>query len=280
MANWCDKTWLITGASSGIGKVVAQTILQCGGRVIATARNSAALVDVVSSAKGRAIGVALDVTKADQVTEAIRQARNLGTIDVLFNNAGYGFMGGIEESADDEIEAQFAVNFLGALRVIRAILPEMRERGSGFIVNVSSIAGVFGTAGVGFYSASKFALEGLSESLAAEVKPFGIHVMIVEPGAFRTAFFGRSLGVTRHPHPAYSQLAAERVKRAKRDGTQAGDPVRGVAAIIAAMESAAPPSRLVLGRSAFDLVKNVLETRLGELENWRESALSADFTDQ
>lgn len=278
MTSWAERTWFITGASKGFGRVMTETILGRGGRVVATARDPGALADLVAGSDGRAIAVRLDVADKREIGEAVRAAEAFGGIDVLFNNAGYGFLGGVEESSDDEIDAQWQVNYFGALNMIRALLPGMRERGrGGYIVNISSIAGVRGFQGATFYCATKFALEALSEGLAGEVAPFGIKVMVVEPGYFRTDFSGGSIRMTASPNPAYPELEIHRQAAAAADGNQQGDPVRGVAAIIRAMDNPQPPLHLPLGTDAYKVVNGVLKAKLAELEQWREITESTDF---
>lgn len=277
MASWGDRTWLITGASTGFGRAMADLVLSRGGRVIATARDASMLSDLVDSSGGRAIGVALDVSDPGQTATAMERAEAFGGADVLFNNAGYGFLGGLEESSTEEIARQFDVNLFAPIRLAKKVLPGMRERGGGYIVNMSSIAGVRGFPGSGFYSGSKFALEGVSEALAGEVAPFGIGVMIVEPGYFRTDFAGRSIHMAASPHPAYEDLARRRAQVQEVDGAQPGDPVRGVAAILAAMEAEVPPLRLALGADAYEFATAALDRRRAELDRWIEITRSTDF---
>jgi NAD(P)-dependent dehydrogenase (short-subunit alcohol dehydrogenase family) len=278
MAVWGDRTWLITGASTGFGRAMARLVLARGGRVVVTARDPATLADLVETSGGRAIGLPLDVRDEAGTAAMLREAEAFGGADVLFNNAGYGFLGGVEESAPDEIAAQFEVNLFAPIRLARGVLPGMRERGRGVIVNMSSIAGVRAFPGSGFYAGSKFALEGVSEALAGEVAPFGIGVMIIQPGFFRTDFAGRSIRGTSTPHPAYPVLEAARARVSRTDGAQPGDPARGVAAILAAMESDAPPLRLALGPDAYTIVGDVLDARRTELDGWAELTGSTDFT--
>jgi len=277
MASWGDRTWLITGASTGFGRAMADLVLSRGGRVVATVRDPSTLGAFVESSRGRAIAVALDVRDSGQAAAAIAQVEAFGGADVLFNNAGYGFLGGLEESGAEEIETQFDVNLFAPIRLARAVLPGMRARGRGFIVNMSSIAGVKDFPGSPFYSGSKFALEGVSEALAGEVAPFGIGVMIVEPGYFRTDFAGRSIRMTASPHPAYEALLKGRARVNETDGAQPGDPVRGVAAILAAMEAEAPPLRLALGPDAYAFTIATLDARRAELDRWAETTRSTDF---
>lgn len=277
MAGWGDKTWLITGASTGFGRAMADLVLSRGGRVIATARDPATLTGLIDSGEGRAIGVTLDVSDLRQTNAAMEEVAAFGGADVLFNNAGYGFLGGVEESAIDEIAAQFDVHVFAPIRLVKAVLPGMRERGRGFILNMSSIAGVKGFPGSPFYTGSKAALAGVSESLAGEVAPFGIGVMVIEPGYFRTDFAGRSIRMTASPHPAYEALAKGRARVWKSDGVQPGDPARGAAAILTAMEADTPPMHLALGPDAYDFVGGVLEARRAELEAWANTTRGTDF---
>lgn len=277
MADWGGKCWFVTGASSGFGRAIASMVLENGGKVVATARNPAVLDDLVASAPGRVLATRLDIRDPQQMKQALADAEAFGGIDVLVNNAGYGFLGGVEESSDDEIEAQMDVNFFGPLRLLRAALPAMRARGAGFIVNISSIAGVRAFAGSAFYSGSKFALEALSEALAGELDRFGIKVLIVEPGYFRTDFSGRSIMVAGSPHPDYGFLARRRESALEAHGAQIGDPARGAAAILKAMNSENPPQRLAMGSDAYGIVREVLNSRLAELDSWRALTESTDF---
>ena len=276
--SFSDRTWFVTGASSGFGKAIAQEALARGGRVIATARDPATVADLVAAHGNRVLALTLDVTDRAQIAAAIESADRFGGVDVLVNNAGYGFVGGVEESGEGEIAAQMAVNFQGPLDMIRTVLPGMRARGrGGFIVNLSSIAGVRAFPGSAFYSASKFALEGLSEGLAGEVKPFGIGVMIVEPGYFRTDFSGRSIRTTEHGDPAYAALAKMRAAIPKIDGRQQGDPKRGAAAIVEAVDSDEPPLRLVLGSDALEICGAAFDTRRAELDRWAAVSQGTDY---
>jgi len=279
VASWGERAWLITGASTGFGRAMAELVLGRGGRVVATARDAATLSNLVGASGGRAIAVALDVRDPGQTAEAMAQAEAFGGVDVLFNNAGYGFLGGLEESSTDEIEAQFDVNLFAPIRLAKAVLPGMRARGRGYIVNMSSIAGVKGFPGSPFYSGSKFALEGVSEALAGEVRAFGVGVMIVEPGFFRTDFAGRSIRMTASPHPAYEAMARGRERVHETDGTQPGDPARGVAAILSAMEAEAPPLRLALGPDAYAFATAALDARRAELDRWADTTRGTDFVE-
>jgi NAD(P)-dependent dehydrogenase (short-subunit alcohol dehydrogenase family) len=273
-----NGVWLITGASIGFGQALAKELIARGGRVIATARNLSSVAALEASAPDRVLPLALDVTRSDHITAAVQAAlKRFGRIDVLVNNAGYGFLSGMEEASNAEARAQFDVNFFGLSSMTRAILPIMRRQQSGCIVNMSSVAGVFAMGGSAYYSASKFAVEGLSESLAQEVAPFGIRVLIVEPGAFRTEFFGRSMVKPANPIKEYQDLAAMRANLDKMHGLQAGDPLLGAAAIIDTVVSPSPPLRLVLGRSAFERARKALQARLEDIEKCRSVALSVEF---
>lgn len=271
------RTWFITGASAGFGRALAEAALAQGDRVVATARAPATLDGLVAAGEGRVLALALDVTLPAQITAAVAEAERWGGIDILVNNAGYGFTGGIEESTDAEVRTQFEVNFFGLAALTRAVLPAMRARGSGFIVNFSSMAGVRGYPVAGYYCASKFAVEGLSESLAGELAPFGIGVMLVEPGAFRTDFAGRSLVAPANPNPEYPHLAELRAALVGYDQVQPGDPVRAADALIAALAAPEPPLRLVLGSDAYGVVHETLSQRLAEVEQWRAISESTDF---
>jgi len=277
MTRFNEKTWFVTGASAGFGKALAHAVLERGGRIIATARDVTRLEELAIAGGSRALLLPLDVARPDQIAPAIAQAEAFGGIDVLVNNAGYGFLGGIEESSEAELRQQMEVNFFGAAELIRCALPAMRSRGRGYIVNISSIAGVRGFASSGWYSASKFALEGLSEALAKEIEPFGIGVMIVEPGQFRTDFAGRSIVGPSSPIADYEHLAAVRTSVDEMDGRQPGDPARAAAAILDAVNAPAPPRRLVLGTDAVQVVKGALQQRIDELAAWTSVAEGANF---
>ncbi|MDB5702295.1 MAG: short chain dehydrogenase [Sphingomonadales bacterium] len=275
---YSDRTWLVTGTSSGFGKAIAREVLDRGGRVIATARDPGSVADLVAEYGDRVLPLALDVTDKAQIAAAIVRSDAFGGVDVLVNNAGYGFLGGVEESSEDEIADQMDVNFYGALKMIRAVLPGLRDRArGGYIVNLSSIAGVCSFPGAGFYSASKFALEGLSEALAAELKGFDIGVMIVEPGYFRTDFSGRSIRVARHGHPAYRELAESRAGLGAIDGSQPGDPARGARAILDTIDAPRAPLRLALGPDAVEICEHALGRRRADLDGWAEVSRGTDF---
>jgi NAD(P)-dependent dehydrogenase (short-subunit alcohol dehydrogenase family) len=273
-----NGVWMVTGASAGFGRSLCEEVLARGGRLIATARDPAVLADIVATAPGRALAVKLDLSRPEQIAPAVDTAqRHFGAIDVLVNNAGYGFLAAVEEASDAEVRAQFEVNFFGAASLIRAVMPAMRARRSGTIINISSSAGSRGGAGAAYYSGTKWALEALSESLAAEAGPLGIRVLIVEPGPFRTHFAGRSMVTPEKPIADYAAAAATRAWLVSTDGKQRGDPARAATIIVDTAISADPPLRLVLGKMSFDHVCNALNERLKDTLRSSALAASADF---
>jgi short-subunit dehydrogenase len=275
MTKWGQKNWFITGASAGFGRTLTEAVLARGGRVVATARNPDSLRELEAGSGGRMLALKLDVAKDDQIAAAVEKASAFGGIDVLVNNAGYGLLGAMEEFSDAEIAAIFNVNFFGAVRLTRAVLPQMRARRSGYVVNFSSISGSVGNASSSYYSATKFALEAISESLAEEGKALGINVMIIVAGAFRTDFFGRSIAFAANAIPDYGVNTMIRGYVGSQDGIQPGDPVRGSRMIIDAMESASPPLRLLLGLESHAVVHGAMSRRLAEFDAQKESSLQA-----
>lgn len=274
-----SPVWFITGCSTGFGRDLARLVLDRGWSAVVTARDAARVEDLVADAPERALALSLDVTDAAQIADGVRQAEErFGRIDVLVNNAGYGYQASVEEGEEDAIRAQFDTNVFGLFALTRAVLPGMRRRRSGHIVNFTSVAGLVGFPGSGYYAASKHAVEGWSDSLAAEVGPLGIAVTCVEPGPFRTDWAGRSLQQTPNRIADYADTAGKRMDATKGySGTQAGDPVRAGEAIIAATQEAQPPRHLVLGRFGIDAVTDRLRKRLAEIEGRREQAIAADF---
>ncbi|MEC4594557.1 MULTISPECIES: oxidoreductase [Nitrospirillum] len=271
--------WLITGCSTGFGRILAQRVLARGWRVVVTARDASQVIDIVAEADDRAMPAALDVTRYDQIDAVVAAAQErFGRIDVLVNNAGYGYQSAIEEGVEAEIRAQFDTNVFGLFAMTRAVLPLMRAQGGGRILNITSVAGLVGYPGSGYYAASKHAVEGWSDSLRAEVEPLGIGVTCVEPGPFRTDWAGRSLRQTASRIPDYADTAAKRLAATKDiSGTQAGDPVRASDIMIEIAQQATPPRHVVLGAWGQDAVVTRLRQRLEEIEGQRERALSADF---
>jgi NAD(P)-dependent dehydrogenase (short-subunit alcohol dehydrogenase family) len=271
------ENWLITGTSMGFGRAMVEAVLARGGRVFATSRDPQSLAELAARSEGRLTPIALDVTDGAAVEAAVAEVERQAPIHVLVNNAGYGLLGGVEETSDEEVRDQLEVNFFAAQKLIRSVLPVMRARRAGFIVNISSVAGARAFAGSGFYAASKFALEGLSEALRLEAAPLGIKVMIVEPGAFDTGFMQVSRRQAARRLPEYEVVERRRRQEAAGDtGFQFGDPVRGVGAILKAMESDAPPERLALGEPAVKILRRAYQQRLAELDAWASVAACAD----
>jgi len=271
--------WFITGCSSGFGRALATLVLERGWRATVTARDPGRVDELVARHDGRGSALALDVTDPAQIGAAVRSAEGrFGSIDVLVNNAGYGYQTTVEEADDGAVRALFEANVFGLAALTRAVLPGMRARRRGHIVNISSVAGFVGFPGSGYYSATKHAVEGLSDALAAEVGPLGIHVMCVEPGPFRTDFAGRSLRQNLSRFGDYESTVNARLRTlAGRSGTQPGDPVRAAAAIIAAVQAAKPPRHLVLGAMGFEAVRKSLTEKLEEIDVWKQTSLDADY---
>ena len=274
-----DPLWFITGCSTGFGRDLARLVLDRGGRAVVTARDASRVADLVAGHEDRALALALDVTDAPGITRAVAAAEDrFGRIDVLVNNAGYGYQASVEEGQDDAIRAQFDTNVFGLFALTRAVLPGMRTRRQGHIVNFTSVAGLVGFPGSGYYAASKHAVEGWSDSLAAEVGPLGIAVTCVEPGPFRTDWAGRSLQQTPVTIVDYADTAGARMDTTRGySGEQPGDPVRAGEAIIAVTGEPNPPRHLVLGKFGYEAVTAKLKDRLAEIEARREQALAADF---
>ena len=279
MAQNDAPVWLITGCSTGFGRELAKLVLERGWRAVVTARDVAKVGDLVRGHEDRALALALDVDQPAQINDVVRQAEaRFGGVDVLVNNAGYGYLAAIEEGEDAEIRAMFETNVFGLIAATQAVLPGMRARRRGHVINVSSIGGLVSFAATGFYHATKFAVEGLSESLAIEVAPFGIKVTIIEPGPFRTDWAGRSIRQSALRIDDYEQTAGERRRQTEaRSGNQPGDPVRAAKAIITAYEAEHPPLHLVLGKPALGLARNKLETLKTELDTWEKTTLGADY---
>ena len=273
------RTWFITGSSTGFGRLLAEEVLKAGENVVATARKVEQVADLEQKYSGRALALPLDVTKQEQVDSAVSKTlERFGRVDVLVNNAGYGVIGAIEEVSDAELEPMYATNVFGLLRVTRAFLPQMRKQRSGSILNLSSIGGLTASSGWGLYQSTKFAVEGLSEALAQEVAPLGIHVTLIEPGPFRTDFLGRS-GVEAQKKLEDYSSTAENARRYRSDqhGRQPGDPLKAVQAMIQVVDSPNPPLRLLLGAGALQRVRQKLEAWQKEIAAWEPVTVGADF---
>ena len=273
------KTWLVTGCSTGLGRSLAKAVLQKGDNVVVTARDTKKLEEFEKDFPRTALIVRLDVTDLPSVTEAVRAAKErFGGIDVLVNNAGYGYRAAVEEGNPEDTKHLFATNFWGPVNLIKAVLPDMRARKSGAVINVSSIAALRTAPGSGYYAASKRALEGMTEGLYLETAPLGIKVMIVEPGAFRTDFAGRSLAQSKTAIADYAGTAGtRRIENDKTHGTQPGDPDKGARLIIEAIEAEDAPLRLLLGSDAVRAADTVLESHKSEYDKWREFSRRSDF---
>ena len=271
--------WFITGASSGLGRALAEAVLARGWRAAITARRPETLADLAAQHDNRALALALDVTDRRSVANAVHDAEAyFGGIDVLVNNAGYGYLSAIEEGDDAEIRAQFETNVFGLVAVTKSVLPGMRSRRRGHIFNVSSLGGLVAFAATGYYHASKFAVEALSESLSHEVKPLGIDVTILEPGAFRTDWAGRSMIESRTIIDDYAETSGKRREATRSvSGKQPGDPARAATAIISAFEADEPPLRLLLGAPALKIARERLDALRANFDAWTETTLSADF---
>jgi NAD(P)-dependent dehydrogenase (short-subunit alcohol dehydrogenase family) len=271
--------WLITGCSTGFGRELARTVLDRGYRAVVTARNVDAVRDLAEGREGQALALALDVTDAEQAEHVVRAAEaEFGRIDVLVNNAGIGYFGAIEESDETEVRRMFEVNVFGLARMIHVVLPGMRARRSGHVVNIASIGGLRAFPAVGYYNATKFAVVGLSEALALEVEPLGIKVTIVEPSGFRTDWAGRSANEAPNEIADYAETAGKNRRSIRNaSGRQPGDPVRAAEAIVKAVESPTPPLHLLLGRAALKGANWKLDLLRREFDAWEETTVGADF---
>ncbi|MDB5786635.1 oxidoreductase [Caballeronia mineralivorans] len=279
MMNRDNPVWLITGCSTGFGRELAKLVLERGWRAVVTARDPSKLADLAEGHRDRALVLQLDVTDRKQITDVVAQSqKHFGRIDALVNNAGYGYLAAIEEGEDDAVRAMFETNVFGLVDMTKAVLPIMRAQKSGIIVNISSIGGITSFAATGYYHGTKYAVEGISESLALEVKPLGIDVLVVEPGPFRTNWAGPSIKQSATRIDAYEETAGERRKQtAARSGNQAGDPVRAAQAIIDAALSDNPPLRLLLGKTALELARKKVASLTHDFDAWEKTTIGADF---
>ena len=274
-----SKTWFITGVSSGFGRALAQEALAAGHRVVGTLRDAAASAAFDALAPGRSFGRLLDVTHFDAIAPVVAEVEaSVGAIDVLVNNAGYGHEGTLEESTLDQLQRQFEVNVFDPVAMMKAVLPFMRARRRGRILNITSMGGLATFAGISYYHGSKFALEGISESLGKEVAAFGIHVTAIEPGGFRTDWAGRSM--VRAPLSIDDYVAVMeplRAARQARDGRQNGDPAKAARAMLRIVEAESPPAHLLLGPDALQLVREKLDALQAEITAWEALTTSTDF---
>ena len=274
------QVWLITGASSGFGKAFAEYAIGKGYNVIVTARRTDKLAAIKELAPDQVEAIRMDVTNNKEITAALEQAvLRFNRIDVLINNAGYGIVGAVEETAEEELRAQMETNFFGAVAVTKAIIPQFRRQKSGSIVNISSLGGQLSYPGFGAYSASKFALEGISEALAAELAPFGIKVLIVEPGQFRTELAGAAMKHMPEISAYKDTVGKTRDFARTMGGTQEGDPLKAAAAIDTALHAEKTPLRLQLGKDAIDAIREHSETLLKDLAGWEPVGLDTRIAD-
>lgn len=273
------KTWLITGCSSGIGRGIAKAVLKKGDNAVVTARNIDKVADLIEAYPNSAYAVTLDITDRNSISNAVKQAQTkFGTIDVLINNAGYGYRSSVEEGIIEDVEVLFNTNFFGPIELIKEVLPQMRSNKSGAIVNVSSIAAVRSAVGSGYYAASKAALELMSDGLAKELKPLGIKVMIAQPGSFRTNFYDTSLKGTNKKIDDYNETAGKtRKENVVNNKNQPGDPDKAGQVIVETIEREDYPFRLLLGSDATRIVTQALEERIKEIDDWKDVSSQSDF---
>lgn len=273
------KVWFITGSSTGFGRLLAEEVLKTGGSVVATARKLDKVSDLEQKYPQTALALALNVTDAAQIDSAVAQTMaKFGRVDVLVNNAGYGVAGAIEEVSEAEFMPMYETNVFGLLKVTKAFLPQLRKQRSGHILNLSSIGGLIGGQGIGMYNSTKFAVEGLSEALAAELAPLGIRVTIIEPGPFRTDFLGRSGVIAETRIADYDGTAANMRKYfAENDGKQPGDPLKAVQAMMDVVASPNPPLHLLLGKLALQRFRAKLDLWQKEIAAWETVTTGSDF---
>ena len=274
-----QKVWFITGCSTGFGRFLAIEALAKGYNVVVAARKPNDVNDIVANYPNSSLVVKLDVTKANEIKESVEAAiEKFGQIDVLVNNAGIGYFGAIEESEDDEVRRMFEINVFGLAHMTQAVLPQMRKQRSGHILNVASIGGLRSFPGVGFYNATKYAVDGLSESLSKEVAPLGIKVTIVAPSGFRTDWAGRSANESKVVIDDYATTAGKNRSDIRAiSGHQAGDPVRAAKAMIQVVEAENPPLRLLLGAAALKGARIKLEELKNDFDTWSEVTEGADY---
>jgi NAD(P)-dependent dehydrogenase (short-subunit alcohol dehydrogenase family) len=274
-----NRVWLITGTSTGLGRQLADTVIARGERVAATARDVATIKDLAERAPEQVLTARLDVTDEQSIRDAVDATIDrFGRIDVLVNNAGHGLIGALEELTDAQLRAVLDTNVFGVAAVTRAVLPHLRAQRGGHIVQLSSVGGAVGNPGHAAYATSKFALEGMSEALAGEVAPFGIRVSIVEPGPFRTDFFGRSMSFA-EPIADYHDTPAGTLRQRgpAQDGNQPNDPVRAAEAIVTLVDRQDSPLRLPLGPEAVTRIRAKLTAQLDDLSAWEDISLNTRF---
>ncbi len=271
------KVWFITGCSTGFGRFIAKAAIEAGNQVVVTARNRNAILDFLHGNESKVLALELDVTNKEQVKKAISDAiERFSRIDVLVNNAGIGYFSSVEEGIEEETRRMFEINFWGLMNVTNAVLPYMREQREGHIFNFSSIGGLASFPSLGYYHATKYAVEGISESLSQEVAPFNIKVTLVEPSSFRTDWAGRSSIKTMPEIDEYKTII-EPMLAASGKGNEAGDPEKAAKAIMQIADSENPPLRILLGKAAYYVAANKFSDMLKNIENWKDITLNADY---
>ena len=273
------KVWFITGCSTGFGRELAKQVLELGHKAVVASRKTDDVADIVADYPDTSIAVKLDVTNSDEIKSSVEEAiKKFGKIDVLVNNAGIGYFGAIEESEDDEVRRLFEINFWGLANMTKAVLPLMRKQRSGNIVNIASIGGLVGFPAVGYYNATKFAVDGFSDALSKETAPLGIKVTVVCPSGFRTDWAGRSANNSKIVIDDYKTTAETNKNNIRGySGKQPGDPVRAAKAIVDAVESENPPLHLLLGAAALKGARNKLEVLKKDFDTWEDTTTGADF---
>jgi NADP-dependent 3-hydroxy acid dehydrogenase YdfG len=275
-----QKVWFITGCSTGFGRHIAKQAIEAGYKVVVTARNVEQVQDIVSGNEENTIALPLDVTNKEQITSAVTQTiEKFGHIDILVNNAGIGYFSSVEESLEEETRRMFEINFWGLMHMTNAVLPHMRAQKSGHIINFSSIGGLASFPTLGYYHATKYAVEGISESLAKELTPFNIAVTLIEPSGFRTDWGGRSSVKTDTQIPELKESVVGQMLKGVQlsNGHESGDPEKAAAAVIKVVESSKPPLRLLLGKAAYQAATHKFTTMLADMEEWKEITINADF---
>ncbi|MFD1134423.1 oxidoreductase [Paenibacillus urinalis] len=274
------KVWFITGCSTGFGRNIAKQAIDAGYKVVVTARKVEQILDITSGNEENTLALPLDVTNDEQIRIAVEQTiEKFGRIDVLVNNAGIGYFSSVEESVEEETRRMFEINFWGLMHMTNAVLPHMRAQKSGHIINFSSIGGLTSFPTLGYYHATKYAVEGISESLAKELTPFNIAVTLIEPSGFRTDWGGRSSVKTDTQIPELKESVVGQMLKGvqQNSGQESGDPVKAAAAVINVVEASNPPLRLLLGKAAHQAAKHKFTSMLADMEEWKEVSLNADF---
>ncbi|WP_028592217.1 oxidoreductase [Paenibacillus massiliensis] len=275
-----SKVWFITGCSTGFGRYIAKQAIASGYKVVVTARNVEQIKDITAGNEDSTLALPLDVTLQDQIESAVAATmEKFGRIDVLVNNAGIGYFSSVEESVEEETRKMFEINFWGLMHVTNAVLPYMRAQKSGHIINFSSIGGLISFPTLGYYHATKYAVEGISESLSQELAPFNIHVTLIEPSGFRTDWGGRSSVKTDTAIPELKDSMVGQMLQGldQMAGQEAGDPAKAAEAVIQVVETPTPPLRLLLGQMAYQAATHKFTNLLASIEEWKETTINADF---